>query len=54
GHTGYTGTSVWCDTDRKIYIIFLTNRVYPSRGNEGIKEIRPDLHNAIITLITNN
>lgn len=54
GHTGYTGTSVWCDTDRKIYVIFLTNRIYLSRGNEGIKEIRPDLHNAIITLIKNN
>lgn len=54
GHTGYTGTSVWCDTDRKIYVIFLTNRIYPTRGNEGIKEIRPDLHNEIISLITNN
>jgi CubicO group peptidase (beta-lactamase class C family) len=54
GHKGYTGTSVWCDTDRKVYVIFLTNRIYPSRGNEGINEIRPDLHNAIITLIKNN
>ncbi|MFA5405387.1 MAG: serine hydrolase [Ignavibacteria bacterium] len=54
GHTGYTGTSVWCDKENKIIVIFLTNRVYPSRGNEGIKEIRPDLHNAIITLIKNN
>jgi CubicO group peptidase (beta-lactamase class C family) len=54
GHTGYTGTSVWCDKERKIIVIFLTNRVYPSRGNEGIKEIRPDLHNAIINLIKNN
>jgi CubicO group peptidase (beta-lactamase class C family) len=54
GHTGYTGTSVWCDKDRKIIVIFLTNRIYPSRGNEGIKNIRPDLHNAIITLINNN
>jgi CubicO group peptidase (beta-lactamase class C family) len=54
GHTGYTGTSVWCDKDRKVYVIFLTNRVFPSRGNEGIKLIRPDLHNEILTLITNN
>lgn len=53
GHTGYTGTSVWCDKDRNIIVIFLTNRVYPNRGNEGIKEIRPDLHNAVISLITN-
>ncbi len=54
GHTGYTGTSVWCDKDRKIYIIFLTNRVYPSRDNNGIKLIRPDLHNKIISLLRNN
>lgn len=53
GHTGYTGTSVWCDKDRKIIIIFLTNRVYPSRGNDGIREIRPDLHNLIIKTLTN-
>ncbi len=48
GHTGYTGTSVWCDRERKLIIIFLTNRVYPSRDNDGIKEVRPDIHNAAI------
>jgi len=48
GHTGYTGTSIWCDRDRKLIIIFLTNRVYPSRDNEGIREVRPDIHNAAI------
>ncbi|MCX6158361.1 MAG: serine hydrolase domain-containing protein [Ignavibacteriota bacterium] len=53
GHTGYTGTSVWCDRDRDIVVIFLTNRVYPSRGNDGIKEIRPELHNLIIKTLTN-
>ncbi len=53
GHTGYTGTSVWCDKDRKIIIIFLTNRVYPARGNDGIREIRPELHNLIIKTLTN-
>ena len=54
GHTGYTGTSVWCDRDRGIVIIFLTNRVYPSRDNNGIKEVRPELHNLIIKTLTNN
>lgn len=53
GHTGFTGTSVWCDKDRKIIIIFLTNRLYPSRGNNGIREIRPELHNLIIKTLTN-
>jgi len=54
GHTGYTGTSVWCDKDRGIIVIFLTNRVYPSRENNGIKEVRPELHNLIIKTLTNN
>lgn len=54
GHTGYTGTSIWCDKDKNIIIIFLTNRIYPSRNNNGIKEIRPELHNKILQLINNN
>ncbi len=29
GHTGYTGTSVWCDPVNNIFVVFLTNRVYP-------------------------
>ncbi|MBL8008852.1 MAG: serine hydrolase, partial [Ignavibacteria bacterium] len=52
GHTGYTGTSIWCDKDRKIVIIFLTNRVYPSRDNEGIRDIRPEIHNAVFEIIS--
>jgi len=51
GHTGYTGTSAWCDADRKLIIIFLTNRVYPSRDNEGIRLVRPDIHNEAIKAV---
>lgn len=29
GHTGYTGTCVWMDPERKLFVVFLTNRVYP-------------------------
>jgi len=54
GHTGYTGTSLWCDRDRKLIIVFLTNRLYPQRGNEGIRNIRPVLHDEIIKLFSNN
>ncbi|MBA3707008.1 MAG: serine hydrolase [Bacteroidetes bacterium] len=53
GHTGFTGTSVWCDRDRNLIIIFLTNRVYPSRENYGIREIRPEIHNAAIQIAAN-
>jgi CubicO group peptidase (beta-lactamase class C family) len=31
GHTGYTGTSLVIDLDRRAYVILLTNRVHPSR-----------------------
>jgi CubicO group peptidase (beta-lactamase class C family) len=47
GHTGYTGTSVWADKDKDLIIIFLTNRVYPKRGNEEIKNIRPKVHDEV-------
>lgn len=48
GHTGFTGTSIWCDIDRKLIIIFLTNRIYPSRENYGIGTVRPEVHNKAI------
>ncbi len=53
GHTGYTGTSIWCDTDRNLVVIFLTNRVYPSRDNYEIRNIRPELHNLAIQITSN-
>jgi CubicO group peptidase (beta-lactamase class C family) len=31
GHTGYTGTSLVIDLQRRAYVILLTNRVHPSR-----------------------
>ncbi len=53
GHTGYTGTSVWCDRKRGLIIILLTNRVYPTRNNNLIREIRPDVHNAAVRAFDN-
>ena len=34
GHTGFTGTFFWVDPERDIYVVLLTNRVYPSRCNK--------------------
>ena len=48
GHTGYTGTSVWVDPERKLFVVFLTNRVYPTRDNPRMAKVRPELHNAVI------
>jgi CubicO group peptidase (beta-lactamase class C family) len=52
GHTGFTGTSIWCDKDKNLIIIFLSNRVYPTRNNYQIMDFRPELHNAIVNEIT--
>jgi beta-N-acetylhexosaminidase len=48
GHTGFTGTSLWIDPQRKLFIILLTNRVNPTRANEKIRAVRPALHDAVI------
>ena len=47
GHTGFTGTSLWIDPQRKLFVILLTNRVHPTRANEKIRQVRPALHDAI-------
>ncbi len=41
GHTGFTGTSIWIDPDQQLYVILLTNRVYPTRANRKHIAIRP-------------
>jgi CubicO group peptidase (beta-lactamase class C family) len=48
GHTGFTGTSLWIDWERDLYVVFLTNRVYPTRDNNAIRQVRPRLHDAIV------
>jgi serine-type D-Ala-D-Ala carboxypeptidase len=48
GHTGFTGTSLWLDPVRAVYVVFLTNRVHPTPDNDAIGRIRPALHDAII------
>jgi CubicO group peptidase (beta-lactamase class C family) len=49
GHLGFTGTSIWWDLEKDCYIILLTNRVHPSRGNEKIKDFRPLIHDLVMT-----
>ncbi len=53
GHTGFTGTSIWIDLEKNITVIFLTNRIHPTRSNEKIKEFRPELHNLIMQELAN-
>jgi CubicO group peptidase (beta-lactamase class C family) len=40
GHTGFTGTSIWMDPERDMFVILLTNRVNPTRANTRILQVR--------------
>jgi beta-N-acetylhexosaminidase len=48
GHTGFTGTSIWIDPDRQVFVVLLTNRVNPTRENQKIAQVRPALHDAVM------
>ncbi|HXM95922.1 MAG TPA: glycoside hydrolase family 3 N-terminal domain-containing protein [Candidatus Dormibacteraeota bacterium] len=48
GHTGFTGTSLWIDPDRQLFVVLLTNRVNPTRENQKIGQVRPALHDAVM------
>jgi CubicO group peptidase (beta-lactamase class C family) len=51
GHLGYTGTSLWIDPERQISITLLTNRTWPDCANQAIKQVRPRVHDAIMTVL---
>ena len=48
GHTGFTGTSIWMDPERELFVILLTNRVHPTRENRLIREVRPAVADAVV------
>jgi CubicO group peptidase (beta-lactamase class C family) len=48
GHLGYTGTSLWIDPERQLSVTLLTNRTWPDRGSQSIKQFRPAFHDAVI------
>jgi len=51
GHLGYTGTSLWCDPERRLAVVLLTNRTWPDRSTQEIKRVRPLVHDAIVDAI---
>ena len=49
GHTGFTGTSMWIDPDRDMFVILLTNRVHDARARRPAKvisDVRADVADA--------
>ncbi len=54
GHTGFTGTSIWIDPDRQMFVILLTNRVYEPRVRHSFKaiaDVRADLADASVAAV---
>ncbi len=54
GHLGYTGTSLWIDPQRQLSVTLLTNRTWPDCRNQGIKEVRPKFHDAVVKALEGN
>ena len=56
GHSGFTGTFFWIDPEKELILIFLSNRVYPTRDNRKLYSlgIRPRLHQAVYDWIEKN
>lgn len=48
GHLGYTGCSLWIDLPREATIVLLTNRLLYRKQNDGLKSLRPLIHDAVI------
>jgi CubicO group peptidase (beta-lactamase class C family) len=57
GHTGYTGTSIWIDPERKLFVVLLTNRTYAPRAlhpADVIADVRNDLADVASLSITSD
>ena len=48
GHLGYAGTSLWIDPERQLSVTLLTNRTWPDRKSQLIKQVRPRFHDAVV------
>lgn len=46
GHTGFTGTSMWMDPVKDMYVVLLTNRVNPSSESTRVFRLRRDVADA--------
>ena len=48
GHLGFTGASLWIDPTRQLSVTLLTNRTWPNRASQTIRQVRPRVHDAIV------
>jgi CubicO group peptidase (beta-lactamase class C family) len=52
GHTGFTGTSLWIDPERRLAIILLSNRVNPTRDNPRWAPVRAHIADLVMATLT--
>ena len=51
GHTGFTGTSLWIDPERGVFVVLLMNRINSRGGGEGHLQVRRDVADAVQSAI---
>lgn len=51
GHLGYSGCSLWIDPDQELAVVLLTNRTWPDRSSQAIKQVRPVFHDAVVEAV---
>jgi CubicO group peptidase (beta-lactamase class C family) len=51
GHTGYTGTSIWVDPERGLFVVLLTNRVNSRGEATRHTQLRRDVADAVQSAI---
>lgn len=53
GHTGFTGNVVWVDPDQELIFVFLSNRIFPTGGNNAINttKLRRRIHETIYSAL---
>jgi len=47
GHLAFSGCSLWIDLEAGLAVVLLTNRTWPDRQNQLIRQVRPAFHNAV-------
>jgi len=50
GHTGFTGTSIWVDPEKELFVVLLTNasRTHANPEDDPIRRVQPAVHNCIV------
>jgi CubicO group peptidase (beta-lactamase class C family) len=48
GHLGFSGCSLWIDLEARLALALLTNRTWPDRQSQLIRQVRPAFHNALL------